>query len=93
MDVGLSVVGLCVNVLLGWFLPLINATSASTPVSSSELELYLSSLNRGADDCDGCELEVGDVGRGIWGVKGLCGPGGIIGAGVSILLTGLACGN
>ena len=39
------------------------------------------------------ELEVGDVGRGIQGVKGLCGPGGSIGAGVSVLLTELACGD
>ena len=93
MDIGLSVVGLCANVLLGWFLPLINVTSASASVSSSKAELYLSSLNRGADDCDSCELEVGDAGRGIQGVKGLCGPGGSIGAGVSILLTGLACGD
>ena len=93
MDVGLSVVGLCTNILLGWFLPWINITSASTSVSSSKVELYLSSLNRGADECDGCELEVGDAGRGIRGVKGLCGPGGRIGAGVSILPTGLACGD
>ena len=71
MDVGLSVVELCMNVLLGWFLPLINVTSAFTSVSSSEVELYLSSLNRGADNCDGCEPEVGDAGRGIRAVKGL----------------------
>ena len=90
MDVRLSVVELCMNVLLGWFLPLINVTSASASVSSSEVELYLSSLNRGAD---GCELEVGDAGRGMRGVKGLCGPGGSIGAGVSVLLTGLARGD
>ena len=93
MDFGLLVVGLCANILLGWFLLLINVTSASTSVSSSEVELYSSSLNRGADDRDGCELEDGDAGRGIWGVKGLCGPGGSIGAGVSILPTGLASGD
>ena len=39
--------------------------------------MYLSSLNRGADEC---ELEAGDAGRGIRGVKGRCGPGGSIGA-------------
>ena len=65
VDVGFSVVELCANVLLGWFLPLISVTSASASVSSSEVELYLSSLNRGADNCDGCEPEVGDVGRGV----------------------------
>ena len=95
MDVGLLVIGLCVNVPLGWFLLWINVTSASASVSSSssEVELYLSSLNRGSDNCDGCELEAGDAGRGIWGVKGLWGPGGSIGAGVSILLTELAYGD
>ena len=67
-----------------------NVTSASTSDSSSEVELYLSSLNRGADDC---ELEVGDAGRDIRGVKGLCGPGGIIGAAASILSAEVACGN
>ena len=72
---------------------LISVTSASASVSSSEVELYLSSLNRGADNYDSCEPEVGDVGRGIWGVKGLCCPGGSIGTGVSVILTGLACGD
>ena len=67
-----------------------NVTSASTSDSSSEVELYLSSLNRGADDR---ELEVGDVGRGIWGVKGRCGPGGNIGVVVSILSAEVACGD
>ena len=71
----------------------VGLVSASASVSSSEVELYLSSLNRGADDCDGCELEVGDAGRDIRGVKGLCGPGGSIGVGVSVLPTGLACGD
>ena len=93
VDIGFSVVELCTNVLLGWFLPLISVTSASASVSSSEVELYLSSLNRGADNCDSCEPEVGDVGRGVQGVKGLCCPGGSIGTGVSIILTGLACGD
>ena len=86
----LSVIGLFTNMPLGWFLPWINVISVSASVSSSEVELYLSSLNRGADDR---ELEVGDAGRGIWGVKGLCGPGGSTSAGVSILLTEIACGD
>ena len=58
--------------LLSW----INVTSSASD-SSSEVELYLSSLNRGADECG---LEVGDAGRGIRGVKGRCGPGGSISA-------------
>ena len=90
MDVGLLVIGLFANMLLGWFLSWINVISAFPSVSSSELELYLSSLNRGADDH---ELEVGDAGRGIRCVKGLCGPGGSMGAEVSILLTEVACGD
>ena len=93
MDVGLSVAGLCMNDLWGWFLLWINVTSVSASVSSSEVELYLSSLNRGSDDDDGCELEAGDAGRGTQGVNGLCGPGGSIGAGVSILPTELAGGD
>ena len=79
--------------MLGWFLLWINVISASASVSSSEVELYLSSLNRGSDDRDDCGLEAGDAGRGIQGVKGLCGPGGSIGDGVSILPTELACGD
>ena len=67
-----------------------NVTSASASDSSSEVELYLFSLNRRIDDR---ELEVGDVGRGIWGVKGLCGPGGSIGAVVSVLPAEVACGD
>ena len=43
--------------------------------SSSELELYLSSVNSGADICDKCEPESCDLGRGMWGVNGLCGVG------------------
>ena len=65
-----------------------NVTSSASD-SSSEVELYLSSLNRGADEC---ELEVGDVGRGIWGAKGRCGPGGSIGA-VAVLSAGAASGD
>ena len=67
-----------------------NVTSASTSDSSSKVELYLSSLNRGADDR---ELEVGDGGRGIQGVKGLCGPGGSIGVVALILSAEVACGD
>ena len=66
-----------------------NVTS-STSDSSSKAELYLSSLNRGADDR---ELEVGDAGRGIRGVKGQCGPGGSISVVVSILSAEVACGD
>ena len=69
-------------------LPWINVTS-SVSDSSSEVELYLSSLNRGADEC---ELEAGDVGRGIQGVKGQCGPGGSIGA-VAVLSAEAASGD
>ena len=61
MDIGLLLVESCVNILFVWFLLLINVTSASTSVSSSEAELYLSSLNRGADNCDCCEPDVDDV--------------------------------
>ena len=89
MDVGLSV-RLFTNMPLEWLLPWMNVTSASTSDSSSEVELYLSSLNRGADDR---ELEVGGAGRGIWGVKGLCGSGGSIGAVASVLSAEVACGN
>ena len=62
-----------------------NVTSSAFD-SSSEVELY---LNRGADEC---ELEVSDVGRGIWGVKGQCGPGGSISA-VAVLSAEAASGN
>ena len=75
---------------LGQLLLWRNVTSASTSDSSSEVELYLSSLNRGADDI---ELEMGDLGRGIHGIKGLCGPGGSIGVVASILSAEVACGD
>ena len=55
--------------------------------SSSELELYLSSVNRGADICDKYEPESCDLGRGMQGVNGLCGAGGTAGTGVSRILT------
>ena len=70
-------------------LPWMNVTSSASD-SSSEVKLYLSSLNRGADDC---ELEVGDAGRGIQGVKGRCGPGGNIGVVVSLLSAEAASGD
>ena len=74
MDVDPSMVGLCVNVLLGLFFLLISVTSASTSSSSSEIELHLCSVKSRADNCDKCEQEFGDVGRGMWGIKGLyCG--------------------
>ena len=66
----------------------INVTSSASD-SSSKVELYLSSLNRGADEC---ELEAGDAGRGIRGVKGWCGPGGSIGA-VAVLSAEAASGD
>ena len=66
-----------------------NVTSSASD-SSSEVELYLSSLNRGADDRD---LEVGDVGRGIRGVKGQCGPGDSIGTVASIPSAEAASGD
>ena len=93
VDIGLPVVELCVNVLLGLFLLLISVTSASTSNSSSEIELHLSSVKGGADSCDKCEPEFGDVGRGIRGVRGLYCAGGSIGTGVSITLTVLVCGG
>ena len=93
MDIGLPVVELCVNVLLGLFLLLISVTSVSTSNSSSEIELHLSSVKRGADSCDKCEPEFGDVGRGIQGVRGLYCAGGSISTGVFVILTVLACGG
>ena len=71
------------NVLL--LLPWVNVTS----YSSSEVKLYLSSWNRDADECG---LEVGDARRGMQGVRGLCGPGGSIGA-VVVLSSEAASGN
>ena len=58
-------------------------------LTSSEVELYLSSWNRGADER---RLEVGDAGRGMQGVRGLCGPGGSIGA-VVVLSSEVASGD
>ena len=63
-------------------------TSAShTSMSSSEMELHLSSVNRGADIVDKLELESCDLGRGMQGVIGLCDAAGTAGIGVSCTLT------
>ena len=64
---------------------MISASHISKP--SSDLELYLSSVNRGADICDKFELESCDLGRGMWVVNGLCGVVGTAGTGVSHILT------
>ena len=66
-------------------MPCINVTSDS----SSEVELYPSSWNRGADERG---LEAGDAGRRMRGVRGLCRPGGSIGA-VVVLSSGVASGD
>ena len=83
-------VWLFVNVALIWLLSWRNVTSASTSDSSSKVKLYLSSLNRGADDI---ELKMGDAGRDTHGVKGLCGPGGSIGVVASVLSAAVASGD
>ena len=76
------------NVWFGLFCLFISVISVShTSKSSSELELYLSSVNRGADICDEYELESCDLGRGMWGFNGLCGAGGTAGTGASRILT------
>ena len=70
--------------------------SASHTSKSSELELYLSSVKGEADICDEYEQyepEYCDVGRGMWGVNGLCGAGGTVGTGVSCILTMSAWGG
>ena len=54
---------------------------------SSELELYLSSVHRGADICDKLELEFCDLGRGMQGVNSLCDVVGTAGTGISHILT------
>ena len=54
-------------------------------MSSSELELHLSSVNRGVDICDELELEF-ELGRGMRGVIGLCDVAGTAGTGVSHIL-------
>ena len=63
-------------------------TSVShTSTSSSEMELHLSSVNRGADIIYKLELESCDLGRGMQGVIGLCDAVGAAGTGVFYILT------
>ena len=93
MEVGLALVDLCVNVLLGLFLLLFSVTSVATSNSSSEIKLHLSSVKRGADNCDKCEPEFDDVGRGKCRVKGLCCTVGSTGTGASVILTVSARGG
>ena len=76
------------NVWCGLFHLFISMISAShTSKSSSELELYLSSMNSGADICDKLELEFCDLGRGMRGVNGLFDAVSTAGTGVSHILT------
>ena len=76
------------NVLFGLFHLFISVTSAShTSTSSSEMELHLSSVNRGADIVDKLELESCDLGRGMRGVISLCDAAGTAGTGVYHILT------
>ena len=76
------------NVWFGLFCLFISVISAlHTSKLSSELELYLSSVKRGADICDEYELESCNLRRGMQGVNGLCGAGGTAGTGVSRILT------
>ena len=56
-------------------------------MSSSEMELPLSSVSRGADIVDKLELESCDLGRGMQGVIGLCDTAGTAGTRVSHILT------
>ena len=57
------------------------------------MELYLSSVNRGADNVDKLVLESCDLGRGMWGVIGLCDAAGTAGTGVSRIQTALVLGG
>ena len=47
------------------------------------MELHLSSVNRGADIVDKLVLESCVLGRGMWGVIGLCDVAGTAGTGIS----------
>ena len=62
-------------------------------MSSSEMELYLSSVNRGADNVDKLVLESCDLGRRMQGVIGLCDAAGTAGTGASHILTVPVCGG
>ena len=55
-------------------------------MSSSEMELHLSSVNRGVDIVDKLELESCHLESGMWGVIGLCDAAGTSGTGVSCIL-------
>ena len=68
-------------------------SASHTAKSSLELELYLYSVNRGADICDKYEPESCDFGRGIWGVNGLYGVEGTVVTGVFHILTASALGG
>ena len=56
-------------------------------MTSLEMELHLSSVNRGADIVDKLVLEPCDLGRGMWGVISLWDAADTIGTGVSHILT------
>ena len=77
--------------LLHLFINVISALHISTP--SSEMELYLFSVNRGADNVDKLVLESCDLGRGMQGVIGLCAAAGTAGTGVSRILMVPVCGG
>ena len=65
----------------------ISVTSAShTSKSTLELELHLSSVNRGVDIYDKLELESCALGRGMRVVISLCDAAGTAGTGVSCIL-------
>ena len=57
------------------------------------MELYLSSVNRGADNVDRLVLEPCDLGRGMRGVIGLCDATGTAGMRVSHILMVLVHGG
>ena len=68
----------------GLFHLFISVTSVS--MSLSEMELHLSSVNRGVDIVDKLELKSCDLGSGMRGVIGLCDAAGTSGTGVSHIL-------
>ena len=57
------------------------------------MELHLSSTKRGADNGDNCEQEFGNIGRGMQGVRGLCGVVVGIVTGTSVILGKFVCGS
>ena len=71
-----------------------SVTSAShTSTSSSEMELHLSSENRGADIVDKLVLESCVLGREMQGVIGLCDAADTAGTGVSHIQTASVLGG